>query len=147
MGTARGRQVDEVWRALELVGLRRRVEGLPRKLDTPVSVADLSEGERQLVSVARALVAGRGTKGLRALLCDEPTSALDVESDQKVHRALLGLKCTVVEVAHRLHEIDRFDKAVVMDGGRVVEMGSPLELLHDEGSRLAAMAKAAERLE
>ena len=80
---------------------------------------------------------------MRALLCDEPTSMVDMASDKRVHDVLLGLACAVVEVAHRLHEIDRFDRVVVMEGGRVAEIGPPLELLHDPGSRLAGLVARA----
>jgi ABC-type multidrug transport system fused ATPase/permease subunit len=109
-----------------------------------VGAADLSEGERQLLSLARALIAGQGPRGLRTLLCDEPTSALDMESDGRVHEALLGLSCSVVEVAHRLHAIERFDKVVVMEGGRVAEVGPAAELLQERGGWLASLVARAD---
>ena len=138
------RREEEAWRALHAVGLQQKVRELPRRLHTPVSVADLSAGERQLVCICRALVAGHGARGLRALLCDEPTSALDVASDARVHDALLGLGCSVLEVAHRLHAIEQFDRVAVMEAGAVVELGEPLELLKDKDSRLASLVASCE---
>ena len=94
---------------------------------------------------ARARSVGGRAKacGLTCRVTD--TWQLDLESDVRVHAALLSLQCTVVEVAHRLHEIDRFDKAVVMEGGRVAEVGAPLVLLHDKSSRLASLVAKAEQ--
>jgi ATP-binding cassette subfamily C (CFTR/MRP) protein 1 len=118
----------EAWAALESVGLRARIEALPRKLQTPARSVDLSAGERQLFSITRALVAGRGPRALRALLCDEPTSALDAASDHRVHNVLTSLSCTVLVVAHRLETLSRFDRVLVMDSGALVEQGTPAEL-------------------
>ena len=60
-----------------------------------------------------------------------------------MHDALFALQCTVVEVAHRLDAIDRFDEVVVMESGRVAEQGRTLELLHEPSSRLARLVASA----
>mmetsp|Transcript_53327 Transcript_53327/g.157782 ORF Transcript_53327/g.157782 Transcript_53327/m.157782 type:complete len:132 (+) Transcript_53327:4761-5156(+) len=117
-----------------MVGLRPRVEALPLGLATLVRDADLSDGERQLFSLCRGLVAGGGQRDLRVLLCDEPTSNVDLAADHRVHSALLGLRCTVLVIAHRLQQTQRFDKIVVMARGRVAEEGAPAALLADRGS-------------
>ena len=80
----------EAWDVLGLTWPARADRALPRRLQTPAKSADFSAGELQLFSLARALVAGRGAKALRALLCDEPTSALDMASDRRVHDAHLA---------------------------------------------------------
>ena len=133
---------EEASRVLRGLGLGARLDALPRGLYTSVSACELSEGERQLISLARALVSG-GRAALRVLLCDEPTSSVDLESDQKVHDMLLALPCTVVVLAHRLHRIRSFDQVVVLDGGRVAEQGRPDELLANPQSRLAGLWKNA----
>ena len=134
----------EVWRVLGLVGLRRRVEALPAQLHCDLAVADLSEGERQLLSLSRGLLARGGHAALRLLLCDEPTASVDVESDERVHSLLLGLPCTVIVLAHRLHKLRRFDQAIVIDEGRVAEQGVPDDLLgRTSGGLLAGLWKSA----
>lgn len=92
---------------------------------------NLSLGQRQLVGLARALV-----RGARVLLCDEATSSVDLVLDQKVQRTIESLrgKTTVICIAHRLRTVIGYDRVCVMDRGRIVELGSPLELFdQDEG--------------
>jgi ABC-type multidrug transport system fused ATPase/permease subunit len=110
-----------------------------------VQHADLSEGERQLLCLTRALVARGGRRALRVLLCDEPTSNVDFASDARAHEALLALDCTVLVNAHRLQHISRFEHVCVMDRGQLVEQGAPEALLAQPGSRLAAMYARARR--
>jgi ABC-type multidrug transport system fused ATPase/permease subunit len=157
----------EVWAALELVGLRGRIAALPLGLETPAAGAGLSEGERQLLSLARGLVgvSSQGSGGadieaepggarpagafnparplVRALLCDEPTASVDGSADAAAHAALLGLRCTVVVAAHRLGQTRRFDRVAVMAAGRVVEEGTPEALLRDAGGRYARLCARA----
>lgn len=132
----------EAERVLTDLGLGPRVAALPKGLHTLVEESGLSEGERQLLSLARALVAG-GRAKLRILLCDEPTSNVDFGSDAKVMDALLALNgVSVVLSAHRLQHLRRFERVCVMDKGTVEECGPPEELLADEGSWLSALANA-----
>ncbi|MEU0399887.1 ABC transporter ATP-binding protein [Streptomyces sp. NPDC006197] len=106
----------------------------------------LSGGERQRVSIARALL-----KDAPVVLLDEVTSALDPVNEAAVHEGIERLMAgrTVVMVAHRMRTVQRADRVVFLDGGRVVEEGSHDELLR-RGGRYAefwniAMAPAARK--
>ncbi len=101
---------------------------LPDGLDTVIGErgALLSGGQRQRVAIARAIL-----KNAPVLILDEATSALDAESEHLVQTALAGLVAgrTTLVIAHRLTTIERADRIVVMDGGRIVESGTHAELL------------------
>ncbi|MFI6955047.1 ABC transporter ATP-binding protein [Nocardia sp. NPDC050408] len=90
----------------------------------------LSGGERQRVSIARALL-----KNAPIVLLDEVTSALDPVNEAAVHEGIERLMAgrTVVLVAHRLRTVQRADRIVFLDGGRIVEQGTHDELLHRAG--------------
>jgi subfamily B ATP-binding cassette protein MsbA len=96
----------------------------------------LSGGQRQRVTIARALI-----KDAPVLVLDEATSSLDTHSEKRVQAALARLMAgrTVIVVAHRLSTIRNADKVVVVDDGRIVEEGSPDELLARAGGRFRAM--------
>mmetsp|Transcript_49540 Transcript_49540/g.115997 ORF Transcript_49540/g.115997 Transcript_49540/m.115997 type:complete len:822 (-) Transcript_49540:12-2477(-) len=128
----------ELWAALEQAGVAERVRLLPGGLDAKVQASEFSEGERQLLSLARALV---GRPAL--LLADEPTACVDLMADARVHDVLLGLESTVLMICHRLQHVARFDEVLVMDAGRVVEQGAPAELLGRPGSCLARLCARA----
>ena len=90
----------------------------------------LSVGERQRLNLARAFL-----KDAPILLLDEPTSALDAESEALVVASLFKLMAgrTTLMVAHRLTTISKVDKILVLQEGRLVEEGSPAELLAAQG--------------
>lgn len=90
----------------------------------------LSGGERQRVSIARALL-----KNAPIVLLDEVTSALDPVNEAAVHEGIERLMAgrTVVLVAHRLRTVQRADRIVFLDAGRIVEQGTHDELLHRGG--------------
>jgi ATP-binding cassette subfamily B protein len=109
------------------------VQELPDGWDSVVGQrgARLSGGQRQRLAIARALI-----RDPRILLLDEATSALDSESERAVQEALERLRegRTTLVVAHRLSTIKSADRIVVLDGGRVAEIGDHDELLAADGT-------------
>jgi subfamily B ATP-binding cassette protein MsbA len=108
------------------------VEALPDGLETNVGGdgTTLSGGQRQRVAIARALL-----KKAPVLILDEATSSLDSFTERLVQQAIENAirGCTSLVIAHRLSTIQHADKIVVLDEGRVVEQGSPRELLEQRG--------------
>ncbi len=108
------------------------IEKLPQHYQTVIGDggARLSVGEKQRINLARAFL-----KDAPILLMDEPTSALDVESESQVVASLFALMRgrTTLMVAHRLTTIRRVDKVIVVDDGRLTEMGAPEDLLAQQG--------------
>jgi ATP-binding cassette subfamily B protein len=108
------------------------IRRLPQGYDTIVGERGrkLSGGERQRLGIARALL-----KDAPIIILDEATSSLDTESEIEIHRALEVLMKgrTVLRIAHRLSTVANFDRIIVLDGGRIVEDGSPSELRQKRG--------------
>jgi ATP-binding cassette, subfamily B, multidrug efflux pump len=140
-------QIDDaaISKAVELAGIGRVVALLPEGLETKLAGegrgggAVLSAGERQLVSLARALVADP-----EVILLDEATAAIDGASDAAFRAALrataLERGSAVLTVAHRIASAREADRVIVLEGGRVVEEGSPAQLVR-AGGRFAALAE------
>jgi ABC-type multidrug transport system fused ATPase/permease subunit len=112
-------------------------------LDTRIGEGgrSLSGGQRQRVAIARAII-----RSPQVLLLDEPTAALDSESERKVVQSLKkAMKKTksMVMVTHRLGVVRSLDvnRVIVLDRGEIVEEGHPEDLLRQEGSLYAALAK------
>jgi subfamily B ATP-binding cassette protein MsbA len=105
---------------------------LPKGYDTLLGErgVKLSGGERQRIAIARALL-----KNSPILLLDEATSSLDVESERVVQDALERLMAdrTVLVIAHRLSTVQRADRILVLEGGRVVASGTHAELMEQQG--------------
>lgn len=131
---------EEVEAAARAVGAHDFVASLPEGYDTAVKRRGvrLSSGQRQLVAFARAFLADP-----RVLILDEATSSLDLPTERLVQRALRTLLKgrTAFIIAHRLSTVDIADRILVIDGGRIVEDGSPGALRAGEG-RYGALHRA-----
>ncbi|MCX7902111.1 MAG: lipid A export permease/ATP-binding protein MsbA, partial [Burkholderiaceae bacterium] len=127
-GAQRGATREQIWAAAEAAYLLPFIESLPQGFDTPIgeNAVKLSGGQRQRLSIACALL-----KDAPLLLLDEATSALDSESERYVQLSLARLMRgrTTFVVAHRLSTIEAASRIVVLEAGRIVEVGRHAELL------------------
>ncbi len=132
---------EEVEAAARAVGAHEFIAALPGGYDADVRRRGvrLSSGQRQLVAFARAFLADP-----RVLILDEATSSLDLPSERMVQRALRTLLAgrTAFIIAHRLSTVDVADRVIVIEGGRIVEDGSPAELGARAGGRYGALHQA-----
>jgi len=124
---------EAIRRAAEAAHALEFIEAMPAGFDTLVGEngVKLSGGQRQRLAIARALL-----KDAPILILDEATSALDTESERFVQAALENLMQgrTTLVIAHRLSTIESADRIVVMEQGRIVEIGSHNELLDKSGA-------------
>ncbi|MFI6481052.1 ABC transporter ATP-binding protein [Nonomuraea sp. NPDC050663] len=130
---------EAVVRAAELANIHKRILQLPHGYATVIGEeAGLSGGEAQRIAIARALLADAPV-----LVLDEATAFADPQTEQAVRHALasLGGDRTILVIAHRLETVADADTVVVLDDGRIVESGSPGELL-ERGGRFAAFWQA-----
>ncbi len=120
--------INEVKKAAKTANANEFIERLPNGYDTLLqgSGADLSQGQRQLLSIARAVLVNP-----KILILDEATSSVDTRTEMNIQSAMIALmkNRTSLIIAHRLSTIRDADKIVVLDGGTVVEVGSHEELL------------------
>jgi ABC-type multidrug transport system fused ATPase/permease subunit len=118
--------------AASMAGIDEFIETLPEKYHSELAErgANLSAGQRQLISLARAL-AGKPV----LLILDEATANVDSASELKVQQAISKLhgKMTVIAIAHRLSTITHADQIVVMHQGEIVQRGQHQYLLAEEG--------------
>ena len=130
---------DEIVAAARAVGAHQFIEGLPNGYDTDVNKRGgrVSAGQRQLISFARAFLADPAV-----LILDEATSSLDIPSERAVQEGLQSLLAdrTAVIIAHRLSTVAIADRVLVMEHGRIVEDGSPAELIGGTGRFAACIA-------
>ena len=129
---------EEVLAAAKAANCDEFVNKLPQGYATLIGEngAKLSGGERQRISIARALL-----KDAPIILLDEATASLDVENETKVQEALSRLLTgkTVLVIAHRMRTIEGADRIIVLADGKVVENGSPAELLAKEDGMFRRM--------
>ncbi|WP_447731075.1 type I secretion system permease/ATPase [Pseudoxanthomonas suwonensis] len=131
-----GMSLERVIHASKLAGAHDFILQLPEGYDTQVgdNGTGLSGGQRQRIAIARALVTNP-----RILIFDEATSALDYESEHAVMQNMRAIchKRTVLIIAHRLSTVRLASRIVVVDKGRIVEMGSHDELMSIPGGHYA----------
>ncbi|MHB1100933.1 MAG: ABC transporter ATP-binding protein, partial [Burkholderiales bacterium] len=129
MGGASREEIEAAARAAHALDF---IEEMPQKMDTLIGEngVKLSGGQRQRLGIARALL-----KDAPVLILDEATSALDSESEKHVQAALETLMQgrTTIVIAHRLSTIENADRIVVMQKGKIMEVGKHAELLEMDG--------------
>ncbi|MCT1556802.1 ABC transporter ATP-binding protein/permease [Helcobacillus massiliensis] len=135
-----GASREDIEAAARAIGAHEFIEALPDGYDTDVNKRGgrVSAGQRQLISFARAFLADPSV-----LILDEATSSLDIPSERMVQEGLTRLlgNRTALIIAHRLSTVMIADRVLVLHDGRVVEDGSPAELV-DAGGRFAALHEA-----
>lgn len=120
---------------LEMVGLAAFVHRDATGLDLLLTAGgeNLSVGQRQLVCLARALL-----RKAKIIVLDEATASVDYETDARIqetlHAEVRRSGITMMTIAHRINTILTSDRVIVMDAGRIVEIGPTKELAADKGS-------------
>lgn len=98
------------------------------------SGSNLSQGQRQLLCLARALL-----KDPKVLLMDEATASIDYATDAKIQETIREIKNTTITIAHRLQTIIDYDKVLVLDKGELIEFGNPWDLIRMENGIFKGM--------
>lgn len=123
-----GASFDEIKKAAEIAHCSRFISGLPKQYETIIQseVSSISQGEKQLLTIARAVLANSPI-----LILDEATSSIDTRTEVLIQDAMNRLMAgkTSIIIAHRLSTIKSADKIIVLDKGDVVEIGNHKELI------------------
>lgn len=124
---------QQIMEAASAIGIKEFIDGLPQGLDYNVQERGgvLSAGQRQLLAFLRAYITDPSV-----LILDEATSSIDSHTEELIQRALIALTKdrTSVIIAHRLSTIQHADRIIVLDKGKVVEVGNHAALLEAKGA-------------
>lgn len=133
---------EEVWSAIEKVGLTELVSSLPDGINTELAEGggNISGGQKKRIAVARALIRDCDT-----LLIDEMTSSLDIETTDEMVKLILSLSCTVIMITHDIFDsyMDGFSAIYYIENGGIAESGTYQRLLEQNGNfaKMQAMMK------
>ena len=123
---------EEIWRAIRMADCEEFISRLPKGLDTELteSGSNISQGQRQLLSIARAILADPAV-----LILDEATSSVDTRTEMRIQQAMLALMKgrTSFVIAHRLSTIRNADQILVLNQGEIIERGTHEELVAKGG--------------
>lgn len=129
---------DRLWWALEAAQLKHLVVGLPNGLRAEIAEFgdNLSEGQKQLLCLARALL-----RDAKLACLDEATASVDLHTDELIQSAIGShfSNCTVLTVAHRVHTVIESDRVLCLDRGKVQEFDHPHNLLANSSSLLSGL--------
>ncbi|XP_059169113.1 multidrug resistance-associated protein 1-like [Physella acuta] len=129
----------ELWDSLEHANLKDFVQQLPNQLEYNVGEGgeNLSVGQKQLICLARTLL--RKTK---ILVFDEATASVDIETDDFIQKTIRTAfrDCTVITIAHRIHTVMDYDRIIVLEQGKIIEVDSPSNLLQNSKSKFYSLA-------
>ncbi|XP_060072663.1 ATP-binding cassette sub-family C member 9-like [Ylistrum balloti] len=135
---------ERIWLALETVQLKDTITALSEQLDSSVSEGgeNFSVGQKQLFCLARAFL-----RENQILILDEATASIDLETDIKLQNVISTAfqTRTVITIAHRISTILKYDRVLVMDSGRIVEINTPDKLLEDTDSHFYALVHQAKK--
>lgn len=124
---------EDIITASKTADIYETIRNMPNKFKTVIGERgiELSGGQRQRIALARALA-----RKPNILILDEATSSLDNESEAFIQKAISDLrgKTTIIIIAHRLSTVMNSDKIIALKNGKIIEQGSPDELLKNEGS-------------
>ena len=125
-----GLKPEEVWKAAEKACIADDIKAMPMGMHTIIQDGglSLSGGQRQRLLIARAIASNPGI-----LIFDEATSSLDNITQQKITEALESLHCTRIVVAHRLSTIQKCDRILVIENGKIAEEGIYSDLIEKNG--------------
>lgn len=122
--------LDDAWEAARMAGIEEDIREMPMGMHTVISegAATISGGQKQRLMIARAII-----NKPKIIFFDEATSALDNRTQAIVSESLERLQATRVVIAHRLSTIINCNKIIVMDKGKIVEIGTYQELMERNG--------------
>lgn len=128
--TAPGSTMEDAWEAARKAGIAEEIEKMPQGMQTLVGEGSggISAGQKQRILIARALIGNP-----KILMFDEATSSLDNVVQNQIAENLANLGCTRLAIAHRLSTVQKCDRIIMLDKGRIIEEGTYEELMELKG--------------